>query len=322
MIDSSLDNLFRRVKQYRSSEHFKDMMHFCSRFKHLAPYNAMLLRMQLPDSKYVLREDEWEKKFNRGIKPNARPLIILIPFGPVSFVFDISDTYQLETQKSLFKTNEEILEEIEAPFKTRNEVNDDLFKILLSNLTYYGILYDPRFRAASSYGAQIELLEKKYKDLRVELNRNQYLKYKPYYLLSTNSNAEQGQQFASILHELAHLFCFHLVPPKGERWWNCRSIDYNAKEFEAESVSWLICERLNVGNPSEKYLSNYLDKNSEIPNQISVDQIFSAANEIWKMLRPLNYKDGLLYKKDKCFKQLTKQVLHDEVNRNEPNLFD
>jgi hypothetical protein len=35
------------------------------------------------------------------VKPNANPLIILQPMGPVMFVFDVSDTEPLQGAKSL-----------------------------------------------------------------------------------------------------------------------------------------------------------------------------------------------------------------------------
>ncbi|MBK7442542.1 MAG: hypothetical protein IPI65_13570 [Bacteroidetes bacterium] len=39
----------------------------------------------------VLSAEKW-KKYRRTIKKNARPLLILMPFGPVEFVYDITDT--------------------------------------------------------------------------------------------------------------------------------------------------------------------------------------------------------------------------------------
>lgn len=38
-----------------------------------------------------LSEKERRTKFDRGIKPNARPVIMLVPFGPVDFVIIYGD---------------------------------------------------------------------------------------------------------------------------------------------------------------------------------------------------------------------------------------
>ena len=104
-----------------------------------------------------------------------------------------------------------------------------------------------------------------------------------------------------------------ISPPEG---WNIpfRIIGHNAREFEAESTAWLICERLGVVNPSERYLAGYLAKNSYIPVGVSMERIFSAFNEIWKMLkinRKMKVKEGFFYKYDKDFKQLV-----DSINNN------
>lgn len=59
--DSNLDILWQSVIQYRSCEHFEQVLKACARFKELAPYNGMLVEMQRPGAKYVLTEQQWEK---------------------------------------------------------------------------------------------------------------------------------------------------------------------------------------------------------------------------------------------------------------------
>lgn len=56
--ECNLDSLWRNVKSYRSSENFMAVMNACSRFRHLAPYNAMLVEMQRLGARYVLSEKE------------------------------------------------------------------------------------------------------------------------------------------------------------------------------------------------------------------------------------------------------------------------
>src|ERR1035438_1449924 len=41
---------------------------------------------------YVATPSDWMTEFERKVKPDARPLMMLRPFGPVMFVFDIDDT--------------------------------------------------------------------------------------------------------------------------------------------------------------------------------------------------------------------------------------
>lgn len=60
--EGNLDLLWKRVIQYRKSECFQEILSACTRFKNLAPYNAMLIEMQRPGSMYVLTKDQWEKQ--------------------------------------------------------------------------------------------------------------------------------------------------------------------------------------------------------------------------------------------------------------------
>ena len=70
-------------------------------------------------------------------------------------------------------------------------------------------------------------------------------------------------------------------------------------------------ERLNIQNPSERYLASFLDNNSEIPKGISIDHIFKAHNKVWELLfTDKNVKEGYLYKFDDSFKRLVDQGIN------------
>lgn len=295
-VESKLDSLWRNVKTYRSSKQYMEVLNACVNFRDLAPYNALLVELQRPGAQYVLSESEWRNRYDRGIKPNAIPIIVLFPFGPVDFLFEIGDTYPLNTQ--LFTIDEnKIIEELAAPYKTKNNVSDKDLDRLISNLGVHGIYIDDKMVAGADYAAKIQILEGQPYKIPVYINKKITINWPAYYLLSVNKNAEKGECFASICHELGHLFCYHLRCLGNVDPWCVRIPPYAVKEFEAESVSWLICERLGIGNPSEKYLSNYVSDNNEIPPGISIERVLSAANEIWKLCTlNLSYREGLLYK--------------------------
>ena len=54
-------------------------------------------------------------------------------------------------------------------------------------------------------------------------------------------------------------------------------------EFEAESITWLLCERFGIDNPSAEYLKGYLNKNNEIPS-ISIDTVLKSVGKIEGMM--------------------------------------
>ncbi len=316
-IRKKVDILFESIEEYRTSKYFSELLEFCARFKTLAPYNAMMVRFQMPEARYVLTASEWRRMYHREINPNARPLVILVPFGPVNFVFEISQTHPMPGYK--VRTDDEILQELEHPYQTEGEFDKKYFQNLKNNLRFHSISYNPQLFAGASLGAKIELLKRPYESILIDINREiPPQKWKADYMLSTNSVGEDGQTFASIVHELGHFFCYHLPAP--DDWqkkrgnhsvpaWQPRlyfNQDYSAKEFEAEVVSWLICNRLDIKTPSEKYLSYFVD--GKIPKGVSIDHIFNAFNKIWDMCSMTNfpYSSGMLYSNNKIFEEQVK----------------
>lgn len=69
-------------------------MRFIARFRFYAPFNAMLIHVQMPGAAFVALPHRWEGVYGRRLKPEARALVILQPIGPVLFIFDVSDAKQ------------------------------------------------------------------------------------------------------------------------------------------------------------------------------------------------------------------------------------
>ena len=54
--------------------------------------------------------------------------------------------------------------------------------------------------------------------------------------------------------------CGHLGTPN-DRWWpDRRNLSHSVREFEAESVSYLVCTRLGIDTTSDEYLAAYVRK--------------------------------------------------------------
>ena len=104
------------------------------------------------------------------------------------------------------------------------------------------------------------------------------------YNLVVNQNHSEEEKFATIAHELGHLYCGHLGSPN-EKWWPARMIkDEKVREFEAESVAWLICGRVGIEPPSAKYLNVHLCEGGQIP-QISLETVIKASGKIESMMK-------------------------------------
>ena len=69
----------------------------------------------------------------------------------------------------------------------------------------------------------------------------------------------------TLAHELAHLYCGHLGTPNDNWWPDRRGLSEAVREFEAESVAFLLCSRLGIENPSHEYLAEYIKGHTRTP---------------------------------------------------------
>ena len=262
---AALDRLFHEVGAYRKSADFEDLLKFVRKFPYIAPYNALLIHIQKPGSQYVLSASQWLKLYNRTVKPGARPLVILIPFEPVRFVFELGDT-----EGSPFP------DELLNPFKPKGEISKKDFDSVLRNLPCDGVEYVEADLGSGMAGCVEDIS----KGNRLQSCRKKTVKV--LFTMKVNKNRSREEIFATIVHELAHIYCGHLGSYHQE-WLPDRShISLNEREFEAESVAWLVCERLGLKNPSAEYLSGYLNEHGEIPS-ISLECVLKAAGRIESM---------------------------------------
>ena len=292
---STIDQLFEDVKRYRKGSEFRKKLEFYSKFPYLGVYNAELVSQQRPGARLVLTAEKWAKDFNRKIKTSARPLIILIPFYPVEFVFDITDTKPIDYTKKV-EENAVIERIIGRYIASCMHYPGYYMDYLMYNLEKNGIYYNNRYVAGSEQ--QAEIREDTSELLYVQVYKDVELPHHNYFTIGVNSNANRAEELALIFHELAHLFCHHFTCA----WWKGRECTEKEKEFEAETVSYLVCERLGIQSHSIEYLSDYLDENDLIP-EISADLVFQAVDMIQNMASGyMSVVDCLLYKKDSEFK--------------------
>ena len=91
------------------------------------------------------------------------------------------------------------------------------------------------------------------------------------------------------------------------------------REFEAETVAWLVCKRRGIKNPSEAYLSTYAP-DGIIP-VCSTEMIMKAVTKIEALLSSkMNIKSSPWFEKNKALRELV-ECLESE-RRQSRNLFD
>lgn len=276
----ALDELFSLTHQYKSSESFFELMNFVRRFRFYSPFNAMLVHVQMSGATFVAPPHRWFKDYQRQIKTGARPLVILQPMGPVMFVFDVSDTEPTEKARPLPP-------EIEKPFEIRAGWISNELETVIENAKRDGLRITRSQAGAQSAGSICHVakdvnISQKFQAGR-DIHRNPIFENIPVkYDLLVNEKLSREAKYVTIVHELAHLYCGHLGTPNNKWWPDRRGLDKNVKEFEAESVAYLVCCRAGIDNPSEQYLSGYVQKKNQVP-RISLDCVMKAAGLIETM---------------------------------------
>jgi hypothetical protein len=276
----SLDELFTLARRYRSCEAYSDLLKFIVQFRFYSPFNAMLIHTQMPGAGYVAPPQRWLSEYRRRIKAEAQPLVILQPMGPVMFVFDVSDTDPEKDAPPLPP-------EVEHSFEIcQGHVGGEL-EMTVENAKRDGVSVVERKEGSQSAGS-IGFV-KSGQQLGVLVKRRpqrEYVQVPLRYTLILNSNHAVETQYATLVHELAHLYCGHLGTPN-EKWWHDRrGMSREIREFEAESICYLVCHRLGIANPSEKYLANYLkDKREGDVPAISLECVMKSTGLIEQMGR-------------------------------------
>lgn len=275
----ALDDLFRLTEQYRFTKSYNELLQFIARFRFYSPFNAMLIHTQMPGARYVAPPHRWVRDYERRIKPSARPLVILQPKGPVMFVFDVSDTEAPEGAIPLPP-------QVENPFAVKGAAVGQQLERTIENAKCDGVRVSLQ-NAGAQHAGSIRWAEKgNYQKVPVRLKPPppEYVEVPVYFELLLNSGHSREIRYATLVHELAHLFCGHLGTPNPDWWPDRRDMGESEREFEAESVCYLVCRRQGIDNKSEEYLSGYVKANAEMPT-ISLDSVMTAAGLIERMGR-------------------------------------
>ena len=266
----ALDELFTFAQQYNSSASYLELMKFIGKFTSYSPFNAMLVHTQMPGARYVAPAHRWMREFLRQIKGGAHPLVILQPMGPVLFVFDVSDTEPLPGAP-------ELPAKVERPFEVRQGTIGHELERTIENAKRDGVNIFERAQGSQRAGSIQTTASDGYLDFTVVINRQAVVRRVPRrYELLLNGNLSREARYATLVHELGHLYCGHLGTPEPKWWPDRRGLPIKIEEFEAESVCYLVCARLGIENLSAEYLAGYVrDCATTLP--ISLDAVMKSS---------------------------------------------
>ncbi|OKK14063.1 reverse transcriptase family protein [Streptomyces sp. CB02400] len=288
---ASIDDLVRGAQRYRSSSDYLQMLEFVGRFKRYAPFNAMVVHIQKPGARYVLSSSEWMSKYRRVLKPGAEPLLIFQPRGPYMLVYDVGDTEALPGALPLPKV-------ITAPASVSSAVGEKevlaVWHHTVTNLAPLGIRLTLVDHGASSYGRTYRSRSGGSVERPGSRPGDPPEAYATLFEIEVNRNPPLLDRYATLAHELGHLFCGHLGAGPGETWPDRSSRplsdedarkDHARNEVEAESIAYMVLKRLDPDVRMGDYITGHLGPDQQVPETVALNLTFKAAGLIIEMGR-------------------------------------
>ena len=256
---SLLDRLLIDSRLYRTSKDYQDLLTFVARLRNFAPFNAMLLQVQKPGLRFAASAQDWRVRFNRFPKEGARPLLILWPFGPVALVYDSVDTDGAPMPEDV------------SSFIAIGPVDHSALRSYVPLLARKNI----KCHWVDAGDGNAGLVRVTGRGATPAEGRQ--------YAVHINKNHPPQVQFATLTHELAHLTLGHLGPDKKLGIPARPPLAHAKQELEAESVAYILCERVGVASKSQTYLSSFVAEVKTI-DDLDVYQIMRAAGQVETML--------------------------------------
>lgn len=258
----AIDSLFHEAIQARGVRVFDEFLDFVRRFNRFSAFNVMLIETQRPGATAVGSRAQW-LAVERRIKPGAIPIAILWPFAPVHWVYELSDTYGRD-----------------VPPHT-----SDPFEVLGAPP---GASWSDTVQAADRRGIRVELTDR-WGSRRAGIAGALHATAdattfaggtrKHRWLVQINEQLDAGARFATLAHELGHIYCGHQgAHPEG--FWPDRSgtLNLGQREMEAEAVAYLVCKRLGLDVRAAEYLKGHVTPENLLA--ISKRLIIEATNKI------------------------------------------
>lgn len=267
----TIDELLHRSWKHKDSKEFFKFFNFIASFNHYSRFNTMLVYLQNEAVTFFGGTAFWKKRFNRTIKEDARPYVILAPMAPVMMVYDVMDTEGVDSPQKFLE---------EGLGRKPIEVIGKIHPAVL----------EKTMQKAKEYGIKIILKDQSYfKGGHITTIASGKLE------IALNSNNSVEERFSVLIHELAHLFLGHtghkeLINSEKKIKLLQRKLTRTAEELEAETVSFLLCKKLGLETRAAEYIAGYI-KNEDDLIKFSYETVIKMADKIEELF----LKENMIY---------------------------
>lgn len=221
--------------------------------KRYSIFNSALIYLQRPGALYVETEAGWKTRFSRWIRPDATPIVVLHPFGPVNFLYEYSDTYGEGFPSFVSMRNQ-----FEQP--GRQPLTREMLPRAREMVSHLGIWYGEA-KLGSRLCGKAELLEHPLSYIHGKGKSAVTVKTK--HAITVNSSLEDQARVLTVFHEIGHILCGHFPPDKDNiilktpRRENIETMPESQKEYEAEKVCELFSAIQGLEYDPAAYLKQY-----------------------------------------------------------------
>ncbi len=257
-ITSTIDSLLQQSKAYRGSAEFQDMVNFMGLFRDYAPFNNMLVRLQNPTCSFYATEPDWGRRFERRLKEDARPMLILAPMHPVMLVYDLDQT-----------EGKPLPAEVTEFAKFEGAWKPEWLARLVENARVHDRIR-VEFKALSTTNAGFATIAAGDGGWKMRI--------------AIHDGLDEPSRFGVLCHELAHIYLGHLGSDKDHWWPSRKELNHRTVEIEAEATAFIVSSRFGLKGASARYVSRHLG-NDAMPPSVSLDLVAKTGGRLEKMAK-------------------------------------
>ncbi|KXS40930.1 MAG: hypothetical protein AWU54_1806 [Candidatus Frackibacter sp. T328-2] len=259
-----IEKLEKGIKEVKSSEEFKRILEFFSKFHNYSFSNQILIQQQRPGATHVAGYKKWQK-LGRQVQKGERGIKIL---APMTFKKTVEE--EEENGEIVEKEKKVTYFRPVTVFDISQTDGDPILSIDLSLKNNFGEILNPLLKFADRKNIEVD-----FKTVEEDpiLTDGCHGYSSGGYIAIKTTDQNETEQASCLVHELAH----ELLHKD-----NTEGLTKEIKELEAETVAFIVMDHYEVELKSSKYLALY-KKSYDLKE--SLDRISKVSKEIINFTR-------------------------------------